>query len=42
MIYVALNELLPVSREYGEPTDPIIGVTAGMIVMAISLIMLYA
>ena len=42
MIYVALNELLPVSKEYGEPTDPIIGVTAGMIVMAISLIMLYA
>ena len=42
MIYVALNELLPVSREYGKPTDPIIGVTAGMIVMAISLIMLYA
>jgi len=42
MVYVALNELLPVSKEYGEPTDPIIGVTAGMIVMAISLIMLYA
>ncbi len=42
MIYVALNELLPVSKEYGEPTDPIIGVTAGMIVMAISLILLYA
>ena len=42
MVYVALNELLPVSKEYGEPTDPIIGVTAGMIVMAISLILLYA
>ena len=42
MVYVSLNELLPVSKEYGEPTDPIIGVTAGMIVMAISLILLYA
>ncbi len=42
MIYVSLNELLPVSREYGKPSDPIIGVTAGMIVMAISLILLYA
>jgi len=42
MVYVALNELLPVSKEYGEPTDPIMGVTAGIIVMALSLIMMYA
>ncbi len=42
MIYVSLNELLPVAKEYGKPSDPIIGVTAGMIVMAISLILLYA
>ena len=42
MIYVSLNELLPVSKEYGEPSDPIMGVTAGMIVMALSLIMMYA
>ena len=42
MIYVALNELLPVSREYGKPSDPIIGVTAGIIVMALSLILMYA
>jgi len=42
MIYVSLNELLPVSKAYGKPSDPIIGVTAGMIVMAISLILLYA
>jgi ZIP family zinc transporter len=41
MVYVALNELLPVSKEYGEPSDPIIGVTAGMIIMAISLILMY-
>ena len=42
MIYVALNELLPVAKEYGEPSDTIIGVTIGMIIMAISLIMMYA
>ncbi len=42
MIYVSLNELLPVSKEYGKPSDPIIGVTAGIIVMAISLILMYA
>ena len=42
MIYVSLNELLPVAKEYGKPSDPIIGVTAGIIVMAISLILMYA
>ena len=42
MVYVSLNELLPVSKEYGQPSDPIMGVTAGMIVMALSLIMMYA
>ena len=40
MVYVALNELLPVSKEYGEPSDPIVGVTAGMIIMAMSLILM--
>jgi ZIP family zinc transporter len=38
----SLNELLPVAKEYGEPSDTIIGVTIGMIIMAISLIMMYA
>ena len=42
MIYVALNELLPVAKAYGKPSDPIMGVTAGIIVMAISLILMYA
>ena len=42
MVYVALNELLPVAKDYGEPSDAIIGVTIGMIIMAISLIMMYA
>jgi|TARA_B100001094_G_C18064459_1_gene736730 ZIP family zinc transporter len=42
MVYVALNELLPVAKDYGEPSDAIIGVTIGMIVMALSLIMMYA
>src|SRR6056300_321576 len=42
MVYVALNELLPVAKDYGEPSDAIIGVTIGMIAMAVSLIMMYA
>ena len=42
MVYVALNELLPVAKDYGEPSDAIIGVTIGMIIMAVSLIMMYA
>ena len=41
MVYVALNELLPVAKDYGQPSDAIIGVTIGMIIMAVSLIMLY-
>ena len=42
MVYVALNELLPVAKDYGEPSDAIIGVTIGMIIMALSLIMMYS
>jgi len=37
-----LNEQLPVSREYGKPSDPIVGVSVGMIVMAVSLILMNA
>jgi len=37
MVFIALDELLPASREYGEAHVSIIGVAAGMAVMAISL-----
>lgn len=37
MVYIALDELLPASREYGKEHASILGVLAGMIVMAASL-----
>ena len=40
MVYVCLDELLPASRVYGNEHLAILGVTAGMAVMAVSLIML--
>lgn len=40
MVFVSLDELLPVSRSYGHEHLSIVGVVAGMIVMALSLGML--
>jgi ZIP family zinc transporter len=40
MVFIALDELLPAAREYGEPHLSIIGVAAGMSVMAVSLALL--
>ncbi len=40
MVYISLDELLPTSRNYGKGHDSIIGVVAGMAVMAISLLLL--
>jgi ZIP family zinc transporter len=37
MVYIALDELLPAARAYGEAHLAIYGVVAGMLVMAISL-----
>jgi len=37
MVFISLDELLPASREYGEPHLSVYGLIAGMIVMAISL-----
>ena len=39
MVYISLDELLPTAEEYGEHHIAILGVIAGMIVMAISLIL---
>ncbi|MDC7239539.1 MAG: zinc transporter ZupT [Spirochaetales bacterium] len=41
MVYISLDELLPTAEEYGEHHFAIGGVVAGMIVMAISLVMFY-
>ena len=39
MIFIALDELLPASREYGEPHLSLYGLLSGMAVMAISLLL---
>ncbi len=37
MIYIAFDELLPVAHSYGQEHVAILGVLAGMAVMALSL-----
>lgn len=39
MVFISLDELLPTAREYGEPHLSIYGMIGGMIVMAISLLL---
>ncbi|MFW6150597.1 MAG: zinc transporter ZupT [Chloroflexota bacterium] len=40
MVYISLDELLPAAHEYGEAHLTIVGVAAGMIVMAATLVLL--
>jgi ZIP family zinc transporter len=40
MVYISLDELLPTSRAYGKGHDSLYGLMAGMVVMALSLLML--
>lgn len=40
MVFISLDHLLPAAREYGEPHLSIYGLTAGMAIMAVSLIFL--
>jgi ZIP family zinc transporter len=40
MVYISLDELLPTSRAYGKDHDSILGLVAGMFVMAISMLLL--
>jgi len=39
MVYISLDELLPTAEEYGEHHIAIIGLVAGMVIMAISLLL---
>jgi ZIP family zinc transporter len=39
MVYISIDELLPAAREYGQAHMSIYGVIAGMIVMAVSLLL---
>ena len=40
MVYISLDELLPTSRAYGKGHDSIYGLVAGMVVMALSLLLM--
>jgi ZIP family zinc transporter len=40
MVYISLDELLPTSREYGKGHDSLMGLLAGMAVMAVSLLLM--
>lgn len=40
MVYISLDELLPASRAYGKGHDSLIGLVAGMVVMALSLLLM--
>lgn len=40
MVFISLDELLPTAREYGEPHLALYGLTAGMAVMAASLVLM--
>ena len=40
MVYISLDELLPTSRAYGKGHDSLLGLMAGMAVMAVSLLLM--
>jgi len=40
MVYISLDELLPTSRAYGKGHDSLYGLVAGMMVMALSLLLM--
>jgi ZIP family zinc transporter len=40
MVYISLDELLPTSRAYGKGHDSLLGLLAGMLMMALSLLLM--
>ena len=40
MVFISLDELLPTSRAYGKGHDSLYGLVAGMLVMALSLLIM--
>ena len=40
MVYISLDELLPTSRAYGKGHDSLLGLVAGMVMMALSLLLM--
>jgi len=42
MVYISLDELLPTSRAYGKGHDSLYGLVAGMLVVALSLLLMHS
>lgn len=40
MVYISLDELLPTSRAYGKGHDSLLGLVSGMLVIALSLLLM--
>ncbi len=40
MVYISLDELLPISRTYGKGHDSLLGLIAGMLLMALTLLLM--
>lgn len=40
MVYISLDELLPTSRAYGQGHDSLLGLVTGMLMMALSLLLM--
>ena len=40
MVYISVDELLPTSRAYGKGHDSLFGLVGGMLVMALSLLLM--
>ncbi len=41
MVYISLDQLLPTSRAYGKGHDSLLGLVAGMVIMALSLLLMH-
>lgn len=41
MVYISLDQLLPTSRAYGKGHDSVLGLVAGMVIMALSLLLMH-
>jgi ZIP family zinc transporter len=40
MVYISMDELLPVAHKYGHSHIAVVGIVSGMLVMAVSLLLL--
>jgi ZIP family zinc transporter len=40
MVYISIDELIPTSQAYGKGHDSLIGLIGGMVVMALSLLLM--